>query len=222
MANRRGKSGSSDRFSFFGFQNHCGWWLKLWNWKMLSPWQEGCEKSRQHIKRQKHHFANRSPYSQSYDFSSSHVQIWELDHKKGWVPKNWFFRIVVLEKTLESPLDCSEIRSVNPKGNQLWIFIGKTDAETETLVLWPPDSKNWLIGRVWKKLLRKFKIKGGGRRRQRMRWLDSITNINGHEFEGTPGNNEGQRRLVCYSTGVTKSQTWLSNWKTTTTSYKMF
>ena len=86
-------------------------------------------------------------YSQSYGFSSGHVQMWELDHKEGWVPKNRCFRTVVLEKTLQSPLDCKEIKPVNPKGNQPWMFIGRTDAEAEAPILWPPDAKNWLIGK---------------------------------------------------------------------------
>ena len=85
--------------------------------------------------------------SQSYGFSSSHVQMWKLDHKGGLAPKNWCFQIVVLEKTLESPLDCKEIKPVNPKGNQPWIFIGRTDAKAEAPILWPPDVKNWLIGK---------------------------------------------------------------------------
>ena len=80
-------------------------------------------------------------------FSSTHVQMWELDHKEGWAQKNWCFQIVVLKKTLESPLDCKEIKPVNSKGNQSWIFIGKTDAKAETPILWPPDAKNWLIGK---------------------------------------------------------------------------
>ena len=84
--------------------------------------------------------------SQSYGFSSSHVWMWELDHKEGWAPKNWCFWTVVLEKTLESPLDC-KIKPINLKGNQSWIFIGKTDAEAETPILWPPDVKSWLIGK---------------------------------------------------------------------------
>ena len=86
-------------------------------------------------------------YSQRYGFSSSHERMWELDHKEGWVPKNWCFWTVVLEKTLESPLDCKEIQPDNPKGNQPWIFIGRTDAEAETPKLWPPDVKNWLFGK---------------------------------------------------------------------------
>ena len=93
-------------------------------------------------------------YSQSYGFSSSHVQMWEQDHKKGWTPKNWCFRTVVLEKTPESPLDMKEIKAVNPKGNQPWIFIGRTDAKVEAPVLWPPDVKSQLrkdpdAGRDW-------------------------------------------------------------------------
>ena len=95
----------------------------------------------------RHYFADKGPSSQGYGFSSSHVWRWELDHKKSWVPKNWCFWIVVLEKTLENPLDCKEIQPVNPKGNQAWIFIGRTDVEAETPILWPPDAKNWLIGK---------------------------------------------------------------------------
>ena len=86
-------------------------------------------------------------YSQSYGFSISHVWMWELDHKEGWALKNWCFWTVVLVKTLESPLDCKEIESVSPKGNQSWIFIGRTDAEAETPILWPLDSKSQLIGK---------------------------------------------------------------------------
>ena len=85
-------------------------------------------------------------YSQSYGFSSSHVQMWELDHKEGWVLRNWCFQTVVLEKTLESPLDCKEIQPVHRKRNQSWIFIGRTDVEAETPILWPPDVKKWLTG----------------------------------------------------------------------------
>ena len=89
------------------------------------------------------------PSSQSYVFSSSHVWTWELEYKykESWALKNWYFWTVVLEKTLESPLDCREIKAVHPKGNQSWIFIGRTDAETDTPILWPPDVKKWLIGK---------------------------------------------------------------------------
>ena len=108
------------------------------------------------ILKNRHYFANKDPSSQGYGFSSGHVWMWELDYKESWVMKNWCFWTVVLEKTLESFLDCKEITAVNPKGNQSWIFIGRTDAEAETLVLWPPDEKNWCIrkdpdaGKHWK------------------------------------------------------------------------
>ena len=118
-----------------------------WNEKMLALWKESYVKSRQCIKKQRHHFANKGPYSQSYGFSSSYVQMWELDHKEVWAPENWSFRIMVLEKTFESLLDCREIKPANPKGNKPWIFIGKTDAEVEAPILWPPDVKSQLIGK---------------------------------------------------------------------------
>ena len=102
------------------------------------------DKPRQCIKKQRH-FATKCPYSQSYSFSSSHVWMWELDHKEGWALKSWCFCIVVLETTLESTLDCKEIKPVNPKGIQPWIFIGRTDAEAP--ILWPPDAKSQLIGK---------------------------------------------------------------------------
>ena len=104
------------------------------------------DQPRQHIKKQRHYFANKGPSSQNYGFSSSHVWMWELEYKESWVLKNWCVWSVVL-KRLESPLDCKEIQLVTPKGNQSWIFIGRTDAEAETSILWPPDAKNWLAGK---------------------------------------------------------------------------
>ena len=104
---------------------------------MLAPWKESYDQPRQRIKKQRYYFANKGLSSLSYGFSSSHVWMQELDHKEGWTPKNRCFWTVVL-KTLESPLDCKEIRPVNPKGNQSWIFIGRTDAEAEAPILWPP------------------------------------------------------------------------------------
>ena len=101
--------------------------------------------TRQPIKKQRHYFADKGPFSQSYGFPSSHVWMWELDHKESWVPKNWCFWTVVLEKTLESPLDCKEIKLVNHKGNQSQIFTWRTNAKAEAPTLWPPDVKNWLI-----------------------------------------------------------------------------
>ena len=135
---------------------------------------------RQYIKKQRHYSANKGPSSQSYGFSSSHVRMWELDYNESWAPKNWCFRTLVLEKTLESPLDCKEIQPVHPKGNQSWLFIGRTDAEAETPTLWSPDVKNWLIwkdpdaGKDWrweKKGTTEDEMVGWHH------WLD------GHEFE---------------------------------------
>ena len=99
------------------------------------------------ILKSRHYFATKGPSSQGYGFSSSCVWMWELDYKESWAPKNWCFWTVVLEKILESPLDCKEIQPVYPKGNQSWIFIGRTDAESETPILGPPDVKNWLVGK---------------------------------------------------------------------------
>ena len=103
------------------------------------------DKSRQDIKKQRHYFADKSSSSQSYDFPSSHVQMWELDHKEVRALKNWCFLTVVLENTLESPLNSKEIKPVNPKGIQHWIFIGRAYAEAEAPILWPPDAKSQLI-----------------------------------------------------------------------------
>ena len=121
------------------------------------------------MKKQRHYFANKGRSSQGYGFSSSHVWMWQLDCEESWAPKNWCFWTVVLEKTVESPLDCKEIQPAHPKGNQSWIFIGRTDVKAETSIFWPPDAKNWkdlLLGKI-----------EGRRRRvwQRMRWLDGIT-----------------------------------------------
>ena len=134
-------------FIFGGLQNHCRWWLQSWNEKTLAPWKESYDQPRQHIKEQRHYFANKGPSSQRYGFFSSHVWMWTLDYKESLALKNWCFWTVMLEKTLESPLDCKEIQPVYPKGYQSWIFIGRTDAEAATPILWPPDAKNWLIGK---------------------------------------------------------------------------
>ena len=105
------------------------------------------DQPRQHIKKQRHYFVNKCPSSQSHGFPSSHVLMWELDYKESWALKNWCFWTVVLEKTLERPLDSKEIQPVHPKGNQSWIFIGRTDVEAETPILWLPEAKNWLFGK---------------------------------------------------------------------------
>ena len=114
---------------------------------MLTPWKKSYDQNRQHVKKQRHYFADKGLSSQSYDFSSSHVWMWELDYKESWAPKNRCIWTVGLQKALESPLDCKEIQPVHPKGNQSWIFIGRTDAEAETPILWPPDAKSWFIGK---------------------------------------------------------------------------
>ena len=115
--------------------------------KDACPLKTNFDKLRQHIKKQRPHFADKSSYSQSYGFSSSDVWMWELDCKEGWGLKNWCFSTVVLWKPLESPFDCKEIKQIHPKGNQLWIFIGRTEAAAEASIRWPPDVKSWLIGK---------------------------------------------------------------------------
>ena len=114
--------------------------------KMLIPWKESYDQPRQHSKKQRHYFANKGLSSQSYGFSSGHVWMWELDCEESWAPKNWCFWTVVLEKTLENPLNCKEIQPVHLK-DQSWVFIGRTDAKAETPILWSPHVKSWLIGK---------------------------------------------------------------------------
>ena len=160
------------------------------------PWMKSYDQPRQHIKKKRHHFANKGLSSQSYDFSSSHVWMWELNHKETWALKNWYFWTVVLEKTLESPLDCKRIQPVHSKGNQSWAFIGRTDAEAETPILWPPDAKNWLIGRDTD-AEKDWRREGKGTTEDEMigwhHWLS------GCELEQAAGDDEGQGGLACFS-----------------------
>ena len=162
--------------------------------KRFAPWKESYDRPRQCIKKQRYCFANKGLYSQSYGFSSSHVWMWELNYKENWVLKNWFFWTVVLVKTLESPLDYKEIKLVNPKGNQSWRFTGRTDAEAEAPVLWPPYAKNWLIGKDpdagkdWRK-------EEKGMTEDRIVWWHH--QLNGREFEWTAGVGDGQGGLAC-------------------------
>ena len=158
-----------------------------------------------------YYFANKGPSSQGYGFSSGHECMWELDCEESWAPKNWCFWTVVLEKTLESPLDCKEIQPVHPKGDQSWVFIGRTDAKAETPKLWPPHEKSWLIGkdsdagRDWgqeEKGMTEDEMAGWHH------WLDE------RGSEWTPGVGDGQGGLACFNSwGHKESDTtkWL-NW----------
>ena len=196
MANRWGNDGNSDRFYFCGLQIHCRWWLQPWNWKTLARWKKSYDKPRQHIKKQRYYFADKGLYNPSYGFSSSHVGMWELDYKESWVLKNWCFWTVVSEKTLASPLDCKEIKPVNPKGNQSWIFFRRTEAEVEVLILWPPDVKSQLIGKDLDAGTDWGQEEKRATEDETIRWHHRL---NGHEFEQTPGDSEGQGSLACYS-----------------------
>ena len=174
---------------------------------MFSPWKESYDQPRQHIKKQRHYFANKSPSSQGYGFSSSHV--WELGHKESWVLKNWCFWAVVLEKTLESPLDCKEIQPVHPKGDQSWVFTGRTDVEAETPIfghlMWRADSleKTWMLE----------KIEGRRRRgRQRMRWLDGIIDLMDMGLGGLRELVVDREAQCAVVHGVAKSWTRLRDW----------
>ena len=179
---------------------------------MLTPCKKSYDKPRQPIKKQRYYFSDKGPHCQSFGFSISHVWMWELGHKEGWTLKNWCFWTVVLEKTLESPLDWKEIQPVNPKGYQLWIFTGRTDAEIEAPIIWLPDGKNWLIG----------KDPDGGKdwgQEEKGTIEDEMVGwhhwLDGHEFEQALGGGEGQGSLLCCSHGVAKSWTGLSDWTTT-------
>ena len=183
---------------------------------MLAPWKKSYDKPKQCTKKQRHHFANKGLSSQSYGFSSSCVWMWDLDKKESWALKNWCFWIVVLEKTLKSPLDSKEIKPVSPKGNQPVILIGRTDVEAETPILWPPDVKSWLIwkdpdaGKDW------GQEKKGMTEDEMVGWHHQL---DGHQFEQVPGVGDGQESLVCCNpwchkqSDMTERLTWTElNW----------
>ena len=173
MVNKWGNNGNSDRLYFRGLQNHCRWSLQPWNEKMLAPWKKSYDQARQHIKKQRHYFANKGPCSQSYGFSSSYVWIWELDYKESWVPKNWCFWTVVFEKTLESPFNSKKIKPVNPRKSVLnihwkdrcwsWNF--------STLATWCKKLTHWKIPWFWERL----KAGGEGDDRGWDGWMASPT-----------------------------------------------
>ena len=169
-----------------------GWPYMAWLIVSLKSY----DKPRKHIKTQRHYFANKGLSSQSYGFSSSDVWMWELDHNEGWAPKNWCFWTEVLDKTLESPLDCKEIQPVYPKGNQSWIFIGRTDAEAEAPIVWLPYANIWFTGKDLD-AGKDWRQEEKGTTEDEMvgchHWLGR------HEFEQAPGIDDGQGRLVCCS-----------------------
>ena len=191
--------------------------------QMLTPWKESYDQPRLHMKKQRHYSANQGHPSQGYGFSSSHVWMWELDCEESWVQKNWCFWTVVLEKTLESPLECKEIQSVHPKGDQSWVFIGRTAVEAETPIIWPPDGKSWLIWKdldvakswtrlsnwsdlIWSNVGKDWGQEEKGTTEDEMvgwhHWLD------GHGFGWTPGVGVGQGGLACCgSWGLKESDT---------------
>ena len=151
-------------------------------------------------------------YSQSYGFSNSHVWMWELDHKEGWMLKNWCIQMVVLEKTVENPLNFKEIKPENPKGNQPWIFIGRTYAKTEAPIFWPFDVKGWLIGKDSDAGKDWSQEEKGMTEDEMVGWNHWL---NGHEFEQTQGDGEGQGKLGVLQSVGSQSQARLSNWTAT-------
>ena len=170
---------------------------------MLDPWKKNHDKPKQHIKKQKHYFADKSPSSESYGFSSSHV----LDRRECWVLKNWCFWTSVLDKPLESSLNNKDIKPVNPKGNRLWISIER--AHDESPIFWPPDVRNWLTGKDTDAEKDWGQEEKGTTEDETVGWHHQI---NGHEFEQAPGVGDVGEAWCAAVHGVTKSQIRLSDW----------
>ena len=181
---------------FWGVQNHCRWWLQPWNRKTLTPWRKVMTNLDSVLK------------SRDITLPTKVHLVKAMDYKESWAPNNWCFWTMVLEKILESPLDCKEIQPVHPKGNQPWMFIGRTDVEAETPILWAPDAKSWLIakgpdaGKVWRQ------EEKGTTEDEMVGWHHRL---NGHEFESTPGVVMDMEAWHAVVHGISKSWTWLSN-----------
>ena len=205
MGNRWGNNGNSERLYILGFQKSLQMVTVATKLKDDCFWKKRYEQLRQHIKNRDIFFVEKGLYRKSYGFSSSHVWMWELDHIEGWVPKNWCFWTVVFKKMLQSPLDCKDIKPLNLKGNQPWIFIRRTNAETETPILWAPDAKSWPIrkgpdaGKDWRQEEKETTED------EMVRWHNWL---DGHECEQALGDGEGQKSLAYYSPrGCKKSVT---------------
>ena len=197
MANRRGKCGSSDRFPLLGLQNHCGWWLQPWNQKLIASWQENNDKPRQHVEKQRHYSADKVLYSQGYGLPSGHAWLCELDCKEGRMPNNWCLWTVVLEKTPESPWDSKEIKLVNLKEDQPWIFTGKDwcwSWSSSILVMWCKLATHW--ERPW--CLERSRAEGE-KRASEDEMAEQHHQCNEHELEQALGDGEGQGGLVSCS-----------------------
>ena len=197
MAKKMRKNGNSNRLYFLGLQNLARQWVQPWNQKTFACRQESYDKLRQCVEKQRHYSANKSPYSQGYGLPSSHVRLWELDRKEGGVLlENWCLKTMVLQKTPESLLDSKEIEPVNLKGNQSWILIGGTDAETKAPILWPPDVKSQIIGKdpdAGKDWVQERK---GMTEDGMVGWHPRL---NGQEFEQALRNGKWQRNLACWN-----------------------
>ena len=215
MAIRWGKNGNSERLLFFLAPKSLQMVTVTLKLKDACSLGKSYDQPRQHIKKQRHYFANKGPSSQSYGFSSGRVWIWELDYKESRALKNWCFWTVVLEKTLECPLDCKEIQPVHPEGNKSWIFIRRTDAETP--ILWPPNAKNWLIGKDPDAGKDWGQEEKGTTEDEMVRWHHRL---DGHEFEQAPGVVDWKRSLPCCSPwgGKKSDMTEQLNWTEPSTS----
>ena len=196
MANKWGNNGNSDRLIFLGpkitTDGGCNHEIK----RLLLLGRKYITNLGSMLKSRDYTLLTKVRLVKAMVFSRSHIWMWELDCKESWAPKNWCFWTMVLEKTLDSPLDCKEIKPVNPKGNQSWMFIGRTDAEAEAPILWPPDAKNWLFkkdpdaGKDWRQ------EEKGMTEDEMVGWHHQL---NGHEFKQAPGVDDGQEGLACCS-----------------------